>query len=78
MLAEMPVPELKYHTDETTGSCSVTGATFLLTPSLEKIGFMKNELHTYTFCFSEQFTPETISALLQKLCDLRGWNLTFA
>ena len=76
LLAQMPIPELKYTTDETTGSCSVTGAAYLLGPSLERIGFLKNDQFVYTLCYSDQNTPETVPALLQKLCDLRGWTLT--
>ena len=46
----MPKPQLKYIVDEESGSCCVTGATFLLSPSLEKkIGFMKNDQNVYTF-----------------------------
>ena len=78
LLAQMPIPELKYTADETTGSCSVTGAAYLLGPSLERIGFLKNDQFVYTLCYSDQNTRETVSALLQKLCDLRGWTLSIS
>ena len=75
----MPKPQLKYIVDEESGSCCVTGATFLLSPSLEKkIGFMKNDQNVYTLCFDDSRTPDITSALLQKLCDQRGWDLVIA
>ena len=76
LLKEMPTPELKYSTDVETGSCTVTGAAFLLGPSIERIGFVKNEMNVYTFCYTDLMTPDTICTLLQKLCDKRGWNLS--
>ena len=76
MLQLMPVPELEYHTDETTGSCCVTGATYLLSPSLEKVGFIKNDQMVYSLCFDDTHMPDNIPKNLQKLCDLRSWDLT--
>ena len=71
----MPIPEIKYEVDETTGSCSVTGATYLLSTSLAKIGVERNHQNAHVLCFTDELTQETIPHLLQKLCDLRGWNL---
>ena len=60
------------------GSAHLTGATYLLENSLLKIGFIKGEGGGFTLVYDQDATPEMVNTHLNRLCTLRGWEITYA
>ena len=69
-----PTPSIKYivHSEQEIGQ--LQGATFLLSTSIEKIGFERGQ-GAYTITFTDQCTPSWVLQNLQALCDSKGWDL---
>ena len=76
LLQDMPMPQIRYYTDESTNSGILKGATFNLEMSLLKIGFSKTEASIWTIGFDDdENTREFVLDHLQTLANVKGWSL---